>query len=271
MVIVDAGGEIVLVNAQTEKLFGYPREELLRQRVEMLAPDRFRDRHSGHRAAYSADPHARSIGAGLELYGRRNDGTELPVEISLSPLETEAGTSSRAPSATSPTANAMSETRRTTSRLSYLPRTRSSAWTSTGTSRAGTTAPSASTATQAEMRGKSISVLVPPGHDDELPEILRRVRSGERFDHNETISARKDGTQVDLSLTASPIRDRDGSDVGVATIARESARVCATRNSFDSWLSTMRSPEPATVAVSNATSATRPAGRAATTNRRRCS
>src|ERR1035437_1176793 len=92
MVIVDAGGEIVLVNAQTEKLFGYRREELLGVRVEMLVPDRFQDRHPDHRSGYSADPHTRSMGAGLELYGRRKDGSEFPVEISLSPLETEDGT-----------------------------------------------------------------------------------------------------------------------------------------------------------------------------------
>src|ERR1035441_3853770 len=70
MVIVDAGGEIVLVNAQTEKLFGYEREGLLGVRVEMLVPDRFQDRHPDHRSGYSADPHTRSMGAGLELYGR---------------------------------------------------------------------------------------------------------------------------------------------------------------------------------------------------------
>src|ERR1039458_5411017 len=77
MVIVDAGGEIVLVNAQTEKLFGYEREGLLGVRVEMLVPDRFQDRHPDHRSGYSADPHTRSMGAGLELYGRRKDGSEF--------------------------------------------------------------------------------------------------------------------------------------------------------------------------------------------------
>ncbi|HVS28779.1 MAG TPA: diguanylate cyclase, partial [Solirubrobacteraceae bacterium] len=75
--------------------------------------------------------------------------------------------------------------------------------------------------TAAEIAGKSISVLVPPGRDDELPEILRRVRGGERVDDFETVRSRKDGTQVDVSMTVSPIRDPDGHVVGVSTIARD--------------------------------------------------
>ena len=91
MVIVNAAGEIVLVNAQAERMFGYARHELLGQRVEMLVPPRYRQTHVGHRAAYARAAHARPMGAGLALYGVRKDGSEFPVEISLSPLETEEG------------------------------------------------------------------------------------------------------------------------------------------------------------------------------------
>jgi len=92
IVIVNGAGGIEIVNAQTEKLFGYSRKEMLGQPVETLIPSRFRDLHAGNRRAYTQSPRARAMGAGLDLYGVRKDGVEIPVEISLSPLDTEEGT-----------------------------------------------------------------------------------------------------------------------------------------------------------------------------------
>ena len=91
MVIVDGEGKIQLVNAQTERLFGYSREDLIDQPVEMLMPQRFQRQHVAHRGLYSGSPRPREMGVGLELSGRRKDGTEFPVEISLSPIRTKGG------------------------------------------------------------------------------------------------------------------------------------------------------------------------------------
>lgn len=93
LVMVDAAGVIVLANAQVEQLFGYARQELLGQPIETLLPARYREQHPSHRRAYLAAPSARAMGAGRDLFGRRKDGTEFPVEVGLGHVDTASGRS----------------------------------------------------------------------------------------------------------------------------------------------------------------------------------
>lgn len=222
MVIVEAEGKIVMVNGQTEELFGYPREELVGQRVETLVPDCLRESHSSHRFEYAANPHVRSMGMGLELYGQRKDGSQFPVDISLSPLHTQDGTFVLS------AIRDITEWRRAEQDASLFRAVVESSqdaiiskdlsdvittWNAGAERLYGYTAD--------EAKGKSITMLVPPGLDDDMPEILRRVHSGEQIDNYETIRVRKDGTQAHVALTVSPVCDRDGQLTGASVIARD--------------------------------------------------
>jgi PAS domain S-box-containing protein len=92
MIMIGTDGRIVLINSQTEKLFGYDRVELHEQLVEILVPERFRNVHRGHRGMFFSAPTARPMGAGRDLFGVRKDGTEMPIEIGLNPIESSDGT-----------------------------------------------------------------------------------------------------------------------------------------------------------------------------------
>ena len=150
MVVIDEKGLIAMVNAQAERVFGYARSELLGSLVETLVPARFRDGHSGLRAAFFADPSTRPMGAGRDLYGRRKNGEEFPIE--------SASTRSRRPKATmvfrrsstsrsarprKPRFAKASTGRGRSPRSSNRPTTRSSATAWTASSRVGTNRPNA--------------------------------------------------------------------------------------------------------------------------------
>lgn len=91
MIVVNDTGRIILANSNAELLFGYAREQLIGETIELLMPSRFRGAHAAHRQRYSNQPKTRTMGAALELFGLRKDGTEFPVEVSLSPMQTEHG------------------------------------------------------------------------------------------------------------------------------------------------------------------------------------
>ncbi|MBX3230403.1 MAG: PAS domain S-box protein [Labilithrix sp.] len=222
MVIVDRDGRIVLVNSQTEKLFDYKRADLVGQPVEVLVPERYRKAHPGYRSRYFGDPKARAMGSGLDLWGRRRNGTEFPVEISLSPLATEEGM------LVSSTIRDVTERKRTEelrAQLAAIVDSSDDAIISKsldGTIRSWNVGAERVFGYRAEETiGKPISLLLPPGRQGEEPAIVERLKRGERVESFETIRRRKDGRDIHVSVTISPIHDSRGQVVGASKVARD--------------------------------------------------
>jgi PAS domain S-box-containing protein len=241
MVAVDRTGTIVQANSQTQKLFGYSRGEMIGRNIDMLVPERYRRQHQHHRDAYGEAPKTRRMGAELDLYGRRRDGSEFPVEISLSPLLTEKGAfvlsairdiSDRKRIAEelrraneelhSKTIGQLGEYR---SRLAaiidssedaIIAKTLDGTITSwnNGAERIYGYSPE-------EAIGKNISFLAPDDHSDEIVEILRNIQKGERIEHHESVRVTKDGRRLYVSISVSPLRDGSGEIVGASAIARD--------------------------------------------------
>ena len=222
MVWVDADGRIVLVNDQAERLFGYGHDELIGQPVEMLVPDAVRDVHRGHRAGYVAAPRPRPMGAGMELAGRRRDGTTFPAEISLSAVESEQGilvsaavrdiTQQRMAAETAAQLASIIES----SHDAVIGKTLDQVITSwnPGAERLyGYTA--------AEVIGRHIEMLIPVEDREREAEMVAAVTRGGRVDEFEARRLRKDGTTVEVSTIIGPITDRTGTIIGLATVAHD--------------------------------------------------
>ena len=222
MVCVDADGRIALVNDQTERLFGYGRGELIGEPVEMLVPDAVRDVHPGHRTGYVASPRPRPMGEGMELAGRRRDGTTFPAEISLSAVDTEDGILVTAAVRDVTQQRLAAET---TAQLASIIRSSHDAVISKTLDQVITSwNPGAERLygyTAAEVTGRHIEMLIPVGDRDREAEVVAAVARGGRVDQYETRRRRKDGTTAEVSLTMSPITDRTGTIIGVATVARD--------------------------------------------------
>jgi PAS domain S-box-containing protein len=232
IVVVNQSGAIVLVNAQAERLFGYRRDELVGQPAKILVSENFRDQHSHQHSRFLAAPQERPATAGLELFGLRKDGTEFPIEIRLSPLDTKEGVLvSSAIRDISDRRRTEEDLRRLASIIAYsddaiVGKTMEGIITSWNAAAERIYGYSAS-----EAIGQPVTMLVPLDRSDEVPRLLERLKRGETVDHFETVRLRKDGKEVQIEVTVSPIRDALERIVGASTIGRDiSVRKAAERH-----------------------------------------
>jgi PAS domain S-box-containing protein len=241
IVAVDRNGIIVQVNSQAQELFGYKRDELIGQKVEMLVPESYRPQHHNHRANFAHAPKTRRMGADLELYGRRRNGSEFPVEISLSPVATEDGMLVLSAIRDISDRKRMAEELR---RASEELHRRTVEQLGENRARLASIIDSSEDAiiskdlngiitswnrgaehiygyTSEEAIGKHISLLTPGDHTAEISKILGQIALGETVEHHESVRVTKDGRQLNVSISVSPLRDASDKIVGASVIARD--------------------------------------------------
>ena len=220
IVVVNADGEIVVANARAEAVFGYAREELVGQPAELLVADCQRDAHRAQWNSGLASPRPGQVGN--DPHGRRKDGSEFPVEITLNPIQTDDGPLVASAIRDVTDRRAAEEA---TARLAAIVQSSDDAiigetldgqitsWNAAAERIYGYSA--------AEAVGNQIAMLVAPGQEDDVSGLLASVADGERVSHVESAGRRKDGRTIEVSLTVSPIRGRGGRVIGASTIARD--------------------------------------------------
>ncbi len=240
VVAVNQDGIILQINSQTEEMFGYAHGELVGQNVDILVPQAQREGHLQHRHDFEHLPRTRRMGAGLDLKARRKDGSEFPVEISLSPVATNQGILvlsairdiSDRKEIEAELRRAHEELRRSSSqqlseyrsRLAWIVDSSEDAIIGKGLDGIITSwnkgAENIYGYQPQEAIGKSISMLAPSDRANEILDILKRVRLGESVESFETVRVAKDGRHLNMSITVSAIRDNNGAIVGASVIAR---------------------------------------------------
>lgn len=220
MIVVDAQGQIVVANSQAEHLFGYASQELVQQPLEVLLCESSRAVHLEHRARYFANPRVRAMGSGLELFGRRKDGSRFPAEVSLSPLRTDEGLF------VSSAIRDVSERRKSEEAMAHLAAIVGCAYDAIYSEDLAGLIRSWNPAAErmfgysaAEVVGRDIRLLMPAEQEEDR--LLERIRRGETVAPYEAVRRRKDGSLIDVWLTTSPLRDSRGAVIGAAKIARD--------------------------------------------------
>jgi PAS domain S-box-containing protein len=221
MVAVGEDGAVVLVNGQFERLFGYAREDIIGRPIEVLISDRFGGGPPTNAASPFRSPWRRKLGERLELYARRKDGTEFPIEVSLSPVATAGGV------LVSSAIRDITDRKRAEEQRSRL----AAIVDSSGDAIIGKTLDGVITSWNQgaermfgypadEIVGRSISLLVPAEQAAEETGILQAAARG-TVQHIETVRLTRDGRAVDVSLTISPVYDATGQVGGIADVARD--------------------------------------------------
>ncbi len=261
VVVVKPDGTIVYFSKQAERLFGYSPYTAVGLPLEMLIPERFREIHAKHRSAFYADPAVRPMGARSQLFGRREDGSEFPVDIMLSPLRSGKDTlliavvrdatdrvqrdqflqdakqalELRVHERTAELEEANQRLRaeidlriKRGHELQFL----ASIVEDSDDAIIGKNLDAIIQSwnrgaekiygySSSEAIGQPISFIVPPENADEVARIMETIRSGGRIDHHETTRLRKDGTKIPVSISVSPVRNENGSIIGASTTARD--------------------------------------------------
>ncbi len=222
IVVSDEGGRIVRANAYVEKLFGYSQEELLGQTIETLVPERFRGVYMEHRHQYLQDPKRRAMGAGIELYGKHKNGREFTIDAILSAVQTKQGKlilsliqdfAERDPAVNfrlhlSALVNSSNE--------AIIGRTMDGlvcSWNQSAERIFGYSAE--------EAIGKPLTMLYPAGSEAEELDIQERLAKGETINAHDVVRRRKDGQDIDVSVSFSPILDPLGNLIGASKVARD--------------------------------------------------